>query len=122
VSEPMWCEIRQNYCRCQDYASRCEADVVEQVQPTTRGHFLFGYLSEFVAHHREKDFTPTLQDLDRIEEAAALSDAYPRLIAALELAYANLVVLEAALHGANRGRTVSHRDFYCKSHKREDEL
>lgn len=24
VSEPMWCEVRQHYCRCHDYGKRCD--------------------------------------------------------------------------------------------------
>jgi hypothetical protein len=24
MSEPMWCEVRQHYCRCGDYGKRCD--------------------------------------------------------------------------------------------------
>lgn len=24
MSEPLWCEVRQQYCRCHDYGKRCE--------------------------------------------------------------------------------------------------
>ena len=24
MSEPLWCEVRQHYCRCQDFGKRCE--------------------------------------------------------------------------------------------------
>jgi hypothetical protein len=24
VSEPVWCEVRQHYCRCGDYGKRCD--------------------------------------------------------------------------------------------------
>jgi hypothetical protein len=24
VSEPLWCDIRQQHCRCHDYGRRCE--------------------------------------------------------------------------------------------------
>jgi hypothetical protein len=33
MSEPLWCEVRQHYCRCHDYGRRCEDfdDVREQL-------------------------------------------------------------------------------------------
>jgi hypothetical protein len=24
MSDPMWCEVRQHYCRCHDYGKRCD--------------------------------------------------------------------------------------------------
>jgi DnaJ-class molecular chaperone len=24
MSEPLWCDIRQHYCRCHDYGKRCD--------------------------------------------------------------------------------------------------
>jgi hypothetical protein len=24
MTDPMWCEVRQQYCRCHDYGMRCE--------------------------------------------------------------------------------------------------
>jgi hypothetical protein len=24
MSEPLWCPIRQHYCRCQDFGKRCD--------------------------------------------------------------------------------------------------
>lgn len=27
MSEPIWCEIRQHYCRCGDYGPRCDDDL-----------------------------------------------------------------------------------------------
>jgi hypothetical protein len=24
MSEPMWCDVRQQYCRCHDYGKRCD--------------------------------------------------------------------------------------------------
>lgn len=28
MSEPIWCEVRQHYCRCHDWGERCD-DIVD---------------------------------------------------------------------------------------------
>jgi hypothetical protein len=27
MSEPMWCDVRQHYCRCHDFGKRCDEDL-----------------------------------------------------------------------------------------------
>jgi hypothetical protein len=32
MSEPLWCEVRQHYCRCHDFGKRCD-DFDERAAP-----------------------------------------------------------------------------------------
>ena len=41
MSEPLWCDVRRHYCRCQDFGRRCD-DIVDEAAENMARAAIFG--------------------------------------------------------------------------------